>query len=44
MQRLQINVDGNDGQETEDALLEEAINLAAAEREELEAAARELKR
>ena len=36
MQRLQIN---NDGKTDEDALLEEAINLAAAEREKLDAAA-----
>lgn len=41
MQRLQINNDNdNNHNNDEDALLEEAINLASAEREELEAAAR----
>ena len=38
MQRLQIS--SNKDQDNEDALLEEAINLASAEREQLEAAAR----
>ena len=40
MQQMQIGYEKNSQVDDEEALLEEAINLAAAEREELEAAAK----
>ena len=40
VQRLQVSNNKNQDNDDEDALLEEAINLAAAEKEELEAAAK----